>query len=75
MVSDKELLEHYKRGWNDELDGKVNIDNQDQSIENLAYQFGIMDAYYGDELRSIDNQTEEQIITKIKEHHGKRQPY
>lgn len=58
---DKLLLEAYKQGFNDGLN---NID--DYLILVLAYNLGQLDAQAGDDVRSIDYQTDEEILERIK---------
>lgn len=62
---DKELLRIYMLGFTDELDSKPKLKYND-IFEQSAYDYGRLDAYYGDELSSLDEQTHEQILNKIK---------
>lgn len=61
---DKVLLETYMRGFGDELDGNV-----DAPILNplflRAYDLGRQHAIIGDDVRSIDYLTNEEIINMI----------
>jgi len=65
MITDKSLLESYMRGFADELKGTSNIISENE-IENNAYQLGATDAIIGDDLSTWDNQTDEEILTRIK---------
>lgn len=62
---DKELLRIYMLGFCDELDSKPKL-KYDDIFEQRAYDNGRFDAYYGDDVSSIDEQTHEQILNKIK---------
>ena len=57
-VSDETLLEFYNKGFSDELKG--------ESLILKAYLRGQLDAIAGDDVPSIDAQTEEDIIKKIR---------
>jgi len=59
---DKLLLEAYKQGFNDGLN---NVD--DYLILVLAYNLGQLDAQVGDDVRSVDYQTDEEILERIKD--------
>ena len=58
---DKLLLEAYKQGF---YDGLNNVD--DYLILVLAYNSGQLDAQVGDDVRSVDYQTDEEILERIK---------
>ncbi len=62
MIEDKELLKIYKQGFKDELDNPLEAD-----LRARAYYFGRLDAIVGDDVTSSDEQTEEQILNKIKD--------
>jgi hypothetical protein len=59
---DKLLLQVYMEGFSDELD---NIDNY--TAITIAYKLGRLDAQVGDDVRSVDYQTDEEIIKRIKD--------
>lgn len=63
-LQDKLLLKWYRFGFTDELYGT------NRPVPNVyakkAYQIGRNHAYIGDEVSSIDNLTNEQIIQQIK---------
>jgi hypothetical protein len=61
---DKILLEIYMCGFSDELDGKP-AKNYKGQLESRAYNLGRVDAIVGDDVRSIDYQTNEQILESI----------
>lgn len=65
MTTDKELLEWYYKGFDDELDGNLNI-TEDESLESRAYQIGANHAMFGDEVSSFDSLSKEQILKIIK---------
>lgn len=56
------LLAVYKLGFNDELG--VNPIHRDELIL-IAYRLGQIDAFVGDDVRSVDNQSSEDILNKI----------
>jgi hypothetical protein len=58
---DKLLLQVYNQGFSDELN---NIDDYTSII--IAYKLGRLDAQVGDDARSVDYQTDEEIIKRIK---------
>lgn len=62
---DKILLDIYMQGFKDELYGKQER-NYKAHYEFRAYNLGRLDALVGDDCRSVDYQTEEQILEKIK---------
>lgn len=61
---DKELLEMYMCGFNDELDGKLKTLNNHLFLK--AYNLGRMDAIIGDDVSLSDFQSNEEILKKIK---------
>jgi hypothetical protein len=62
---DKILLDIYMEGFSDELDGKKER-NYKAHYEMRAYNLGRLDALVGDDCRSVDYQSNEQILEKIK---------
>lgn len=62
---DKILLEIYRKGFNDELDGKKER-KYNGHLETRAYNLGRIDAIVGDDCRSVDYQSKEQILESIK---------
>ena len=64
-MSDEELLEFYMKGFSDELSGGTS-DAPDNELALKAYNIGSWDAYIGDAVRSIDYQTNEEILKRIK---------
>jgi hypothetical protein len=59
---DKLLLQVYNQGFSDELD---NIDNY--TVITIAYNLGRLDAQVGDDVGSVDYQTDEEILKRIKD--------
>jgi len=62
----KELLEIYRLGFNDELDLKpeaVFI----EPIKQKAYNLGRLDAIFGDNNPNIDYKSDEEILKQIKD--------
>lgn len=62
---DKVLLETYKQGFNDELYGRTKMWNPNPLLLH-AYNLGREDAIIGDDVRSVDYQTNEEIINRIR---------
>ena len=62
---DKELLETYMWGFNDELDGRIIMWNPNPLLLR-AYNLGRDDALIGDDVASSDLQTNEQILNRIR---------
>lgn len=70
MTNDKELLEYYMQGFKDELYVKdclvFNGVNKADKLQKIAYELGRIHAIIGDDIRSIDYLTEEEILKRIK---------
>ena len=65
---DKELLEYYKKGFEDELDGKdLSSEIEKKGTLHLsAYRLGALHALYGDDVRSLDYLSDNEILNLIK---------
>lgn len=61
---DKVLLETYIWGFKDELDGRVKPCFPNPLLLR-AYNLGRQDAIVGDDVRSVDYQTNEEILNRI----------
>jgi hypothetical protein len=62
------LLKYYRKGWNDCFGGKPRkIKNK---LLQRAYDIGWLDYIVGDDVSSVDLQTEEEILEKIKRKNG-----
>ncbi len=59
------LLEKYMDGFEDELDNKPYIIEENISLMN-AYNLGRKDAVIGDDIPNFDKQTEEELLQRIK---------
>lgn len=64
--SDRDLLNIYMEGWNDCGDGHNNS-HKYGGLELIAYKNGGLDFIVGDNVSSSDNQSEEEILKRIKE--------
>lgn len=64
-ITDSKLLEIYRFGFEDELEGLPNITYMNPVLQK-AYSLGRLDAMAGDDLKSIDSQTDEQLLALIK---------
>ena len=60
--TDERLLELYRLGFSDELNGV----DQSEKYSSSAYSLGQMHAIVGDEITSIDQLTNEEILELIK---------
>lgn len=65
MTTDKELIQAYYKGWEDELYGSSSVVPNDILITK-AYITGANHAVLGDDVRSFDSLTEERILKIIK---------
>lgn len=63
MITDKILLETYMMGFSDELEGETR--EFEDSLMNRAYELGRVDAFIGDEVRSVDYQSDEHLLKRI----------
>jgi len=71
--SDKDnLLKWYMKGFNDELRGTTTIES-DNKIDMVAYNLGAQHAIIGDDVSSIDNLSNEEIIDMIEDIYNKNQ--
>lgn len=64
MLTDQEILKWYTKGWDDEMRGSTSV--VPAGIAQIAYGAGALDAIVGDDVRSVDYQTEEEILENIK---------
>lgn len=64
--SDEKLLEAYKWGFDDELNGAFR-EWEFTPLLLRAYEYGKIDAKIGDDVSSCDMQTEEEILKQIKQ--------
>ena len=65
METDKDLMEMYLQGFNDELNN-VKKTKHDVKLKQTAYNLGRLDAIVGDDVSSNDRQTNKQILDRIK---------
>lgn len=66
-ITDTQLLETYMSGFRDELDGKAqNNYTFPDSIIQSAYDMGRADCIAGDDCPSLDYQSDEDILKRIK---------
>lgn len=63
MIDDKILLETYMLGFSDELEGETR--EFEDSLMNRAYELGRVDAFVGDDVRSVDYQSDEHLLKRI----------
>lgn len=63
MIDDKILLETYMLGFSDELEGETR--EFEDSMLMRAYELGRVDAFVGDDVRSIDYQSDEHLLKRI----------
>ena len=60
-----QLLEAYMQGFEDELQNNP-IQEYDYVTKQRAYELGRIDALIGDNVRSVDYQSEEHLFQRIK---------
>lgn len=65
-MDDKNLLRVYMEGFNDELDKVFKEDFQGSELEVRAYNLGALAALFGDDLKTMDYLTDEQLIRDIR---------
>lgn len=63
---DKVLLEIYMQGFNDELDGILEKSKFSDPLLLRAYNLGSDHAIMGDDVRSVDYLTNEEILNMIR---------
>ena len=63
MINDKILLETYMLGFSDELEGETR--EFEDSILMRVYELGRIDAFVGDDVRSVDYQSDEHLLKRI----------
>jgi len=63
MINDKILLETYMLGFSDELEGETR--EFEDSMLMRAYELGKVDAFVGDDVRSVDYQSDEHLLKRI----------
>lgn len=64
-MNDRSLMEWYMKGFFDELNGSSSVES-DYPLENKAYKLGADHAVFGDEAKSLDSLTKEEILALIK---------
>lgn len=65
MTKDLMLLYYYKIGWNDCSESKKEKKFEDKLLQR-AYKIGWLDFIAGDDVSSVDAQTEKDILKRIK---------
>lgn len=63
---DKYIMYMYNKGWNDCPSGINHRDNLEDELAKKAYWVGWMDYIAGDDVTSVDSQTDEEILDRIK---------
>lgn len=66
-MTNKDLLEIYKEGFIDELDNKFDSRRVNKNLDGKAYNLGSFHAMIGDEFKSFDYLSDEQILKIIKD--------
>lgn len=64
-IRDSELLSFYHQGFKDELNS-VEKKKFFITLNQRAYDLGCVDAIVGDDVKSVDYQSDEEILKKIK---------
>jgi hypothetical protein len=65
-MTDKDILKIYMEGFNDELLDKLDSRKINSNLDGKAYVMGSFDALHGDDVRSVDYQSDEEILKRIK---------
>jgi hypothetical protein len=65
-MTDKNILKIYMEGFNDELAGTFDDRRINSNLDGKAYLIGSADALVGDDVRSVDYQSDEEILKRIK---------
>jgi hypothetical protein len=63
---EKNLLEWYMKGFDDEISGRTTSEPDDKKLL-IAYRLGAQHAIIGDDVSSIDDLTNEEIIKQIED--------
>lgn len=63
MINDKILLETYMLGFSDELEGETR--EFENPILMRAYELGKVDAFVGDDVMSVNYQSDEHLLKRI----------
>lgn len=66
QVKDFDLISWYNIGWKDEMRMKPQNTDQETLLERRAYDIGRIEYRIGDDNPNIDLQTEQEIITHIR---------
>lgn len=61
-MTDKDILRIYMYGFNDELNGKFDQAKVNPNIDGRAYNLGHLHAIVGDDCRSVDSLSGNQIL-------------
>jgi hypothetical protein len=65
-MTDKNLLKIYKEGFRDELDSNFDSRRINNNLDGKAYNLGSFHAMVGDESKSFDSLSDEQILKIIR---------
>jgi len=65
-MTDKDILKIYLEGFRNELDGKFDQSKVNPNVDGRAYNLGALHAIVGDDCRSVDYLSDEQILKIIK---------
>ena len=65
-MNDENILKIYMEGFNDELWSRVDQRKINCNLDGRAYLLGASDALLGDDVRSIDYQSDEEILKRIR---------
>lgn len=65
-MTDKNILKIYMEGFNNELAGTFDNKRVNSNLDGKAYVMGSFDALHGDDIRSVDYQSNEEILKRIR---------
>lgn len=66
LLTDENILKVYMRGFTDELDGTFCNAKVNPNIDGRAYNIGSLHAQVGDDVSSVDNLSDQEILKIIK---------
>ena len=64
IITDEQILKAYIQGWRDSSDNVTNLEEYNGILQ-TAYRKGWVDYIAGDDVSSVDEQTDEEILKNI----------
>ena len=66
LMTDENILKVYMRGFTDELDGTFDNAKVNPNIDGIAYNLGSLHAQVGNDISSVNNLSDKEILRIIK---------